>query len=355
MSIRSSLIVTGLVGALVGALVASAAWLGLPQRSGAVRADALVDRAAIESLLADEALPATGKTARIELAVEETKWELLPGVSTTAVTFNRTVPGPLLRVTEGDAVEISVTNRLAEPTSVHWHGLHVPNAQDGVAGITQEAIAPGATFLYRFSAPHAGTFMYHAHGPNSREQIDRGLYGALVIDPQGIDPLRADREYILALQGWMIDAQAMDAMSMGYNYFTVNGKSYPATQPIVARPGELVRLRFINPSQTIHPMHLHGTDMAIVAKDGEALAMPQRINTVTLNPGETYDVVFRADNPGRWVLHCHDLHHASNDGVEPGGLVLEVRVGDETAPAAPKVTPSPARPTPMPSMPGMGR
>lgn len=155
----------------------------------------------------------------------------IAGVTTTAVTFDRSVPGPLLRMTEG------------------------------VAGITQEAIALGAIY---------------------------------------------------------------------------------------------VRLRFINPSQTIHPMHLHGT-MAIVAKDGETLAAPQRINTVTLDPGETYDVVFRADNPGRWVLHCHDLHHASNDGVEPGGLVLEVRVGAETVPVAPAIAPSPARPTPMPSrMPGMG-
>ena len=352
MRLGSSVIASGLIGGVIGAVVVGLAGLAAwPSMRVAGRP---VDRATVESLLREETPQSTGKSASFDLAVEETKWELLPGVSTTAVTFNRTVPGPVLRVTEGDSVEIRVINRLAEPTSIHWHGLHVPNAQDGVAGLTQDAIAPGATYLYRFIAPHAGTFMYHAHGPNSREQIDRGLYGALVIDPQGTDPLRADREYVLALQGWMIGMEWMDAMSMEYDYFTVNGKSYPATQPIVAAPNELIRLRFINPSQTIHPMHLHGTDMAIVAKDGESLEMPQRVNTVTLNPGETYDVIFRADNPGRWVLHCHDLHHASNDGAEPGGLVLEVRVGLDATPVTPSAAPS-RRPTPMPSgMPGMG-
>lgn len=317
-----------------------------------------LDRAAVERALSEQTIRPTGRTQRFDLSVAETAWELLPGVTTRAVAFNGTVPGPLLRVTEGDALEIVVTNRLAQPTSVHWHGLHVPNAQDGVSGITQDPIAPGATFTYRFTAPHAGTFMYHAHGPASREQVDRGMNGALIIDPQGNDPLKVDREYVLALQGWMVGMGATDAMSMNYDYFTVNGKSYPATTPIVARTGELVRLRFVNPSQTIHPMHLHGTDMAVVAKDGETLGTPQRLNTLTLEPGDTYDVIFKADNPGRWILHCHDLHHASNAGVEPGGLIVEVVVGDAPA-ASPRPTAAPSLPrksgAPMPSgMPGMG-
>ncbi len=353
MRFSSFVIGTALIGGVIGALlVAVAGLVAWPSTKVDGRP---IDRAAVESLLREKTPNSTGTSASFELAVEETTWELLPGVTTTAVTFNRTVPGPLLRVTEGDDVRINVTNRLNEPTSVHWHGLHVPNEQDGVAGITQDAIAPGASYAYRFTAPHAGTFMYHAHGPKSREQIDRGLYGALIIDPQGADPVMADREYVLALQGWMVDAQPMDAMSMQYNYFTVNGKSYPATAPITVRTGELVRLRFVNPSQTIHPMHLHGTDMAILAKDGEALDAPRRVNTLTLQPGDTYDVVFRADNPGRWLLHCHDLHHASNDGVEPGGLIVEVRVGNVAAPPSDPNTSAPGRATPMPSgMPGMG-
>ena len=319
----------------------------------------LPDRATLEQALAEAQVEPTGQTRRFELAVQATNWELLPGVKTAAITFNGTVPGPTIRVTEGDTVEVLVSNGLDEPTSIHWHGLHVPNDQDGVAGVTQDAIGPGETYTYRFVAPHAGTFMYHAHGPASREQIDSGLYAPFIIDPQGTDPIAADAEYILAIGNWMAGDQiaGMDAMSMEYNYFTINGKSFPATESIDVNEGDLVRLRFLNPSQTIHPMHLHGTDMAVFAKDGEPLPSVQRLNTLSIDPGETYDVVFRADNPGTWVLHCHDLHHASNDGQEPGGLIVVVKVRGADAEATESPAPSQAtEPTMAPEMsdmPGM--
>ncbi len=322
-----------------------------------------VDRASLERVLSEKQIQPTGETRRFELTVQETSWELLPGVTTEAITFNGTVPGPTIRVTEGDTVEIVVRNELDVSTSIHWHGLHVPNDQDGVAGVTQDPIGPGETYTYRFTAPHAGTFMYHAHGDRSREQIDRGLYAPFIIDPQGADPIAADREYVLAIQGWMVGGgmAGMDAMSMAYDYFTINGKSFPATQSIDVNEGDLVRLRFINPSQTIHPMHLHGTDMAVVAKDGELLSQAQRLNTLPIQQGETYDVVFRADNPGTWVLHCHDLHHASNNGQEPGGLVVVVNVRAEgEAPALspagssnPSETPGHTMAPGMTTMPGM--
>ena len=361
---RSFLFVTLLAGLLVGVVGTVAAYSLQRQTSGAAAASTPVDRAALEQILAEPEITPTGQTRRFDLVVQETPWELLPGVTTQAITFNGTVPGPTIRVTEGDTVEIQVTNKLDVSTSIHWHGLHVPNDQDGVAGITQDPIAPGETYSYRFTAPHAGTFMYHAHGEQSREQMDRGLYAPFIIDPQGPDPVAADREVILAIGNWMIgDGMAgMDAMSMEYDYFTINGKSFPATESIDVTEGELVRLRFINPSQTIHPMHLHGTDMAVIAKDGEALPEPQRINTLDIAQGETYDVVFRADNPGTWLLHCHDLHHASNAGVEPGGLIVAVNVraaGDPAPTVGPTVGPSgPAPsdapvPTMDPDMPGM--
>lgn len=138
--------------------------------------NATVDRATLEELLRERTVAPTGQLRHFDLDVREADWELLPGVSTRAVTFNGTVPGPTIRVTEGDTVEIAVTNSLDVATSVHWHGIHVPNGQDGVAGVTQAPIEPGATFTYRFIAPHAGTFMYHSHGDRSREQIDRGMY-----------------------------------------------------------------------------------------------------------------------------------------------------------------------------------
>jgi len=324
------------VGGIALGLVAALAWSSLAAGGGS-RQPSVLDRAAIEAILAERTVTPTGQTRRFELTVAERAWELLPGVTTTAVTFNGTVPGPTIRATEGDTVEIAVTNALLEPTSVHWHGVHVPNDQDGVSGVNQDPIKPGETFTYRFVAPHAGTFMYHAHGPNSREQIDRGLYAPFIIDPAGADPLKVDKDVTLTIGNWMIgdgggampgmDMGGDDAsMSMEYDYFTINGKSYPATEAIEVQQGQLVRLRFLNPSQTLHPMHLHGMDMAIVAKDGEPLVEPQRINTLDLAPGDTYDVVFRADNPGTWVLHCHDLHHASNAGVEPGGLIVAIVV-----------------------------
>ena len=360
---RFFLATTLVVGPAIGAGGAAVALSGANRRDAAP-VNTTPDRSAIERLLADRTVSPTGTTKRFELTVKEATWELLPGVTTRAVTFNGTVPGPTIRVTEGDTVEIALTNALTEGTSVHWHGLHVPNAMDGVAGVTQDPIAPGQTFTYRFVAPHAGTFMYHSHGSNSREQIDRGLYAPFIIDPAGGDPVRADREVILALQGWMIGAgmsgtgaapsmSGMNAMSMNYDYFTINGKSFPATAPIEVEQGQLVRLRFINPSQTIHPMHLHGMDMAVIAKDGEPLATPQRLNTLDLLPGDTYDVVFKADNPGTWLLHCHDLHHASNAGVEPGGLMVTITVkptGSQSSSPTGAATPPavPAEPSVMP-------
>lgn len=364
---RSFLAITLLSGLAVGIAGTVAAYSLGGAANGPAAASAPLDRAALEQILAEREITPTGQTRRFDLVVAETPWELLPGVTTQAVTFNGTVPGPTIRVTEGDTVEIEVTNKLDVSTSIHWHGLHVPNDQDGVAGITQDPILPGETYSYRFIAPHAGTFMYHSHGEESRDQMDRGLYAPFIIDPQGADPVAADREVILALGNWMIvdGMTEMDAMSMAYDYFTINGKSFPATESIDVNQGELVRLRFINPSQTVHPMHLHGTDMAVIAKDGEALPEPQRLNTLDIAQGETYDVVFRADAPGTWLLHCHDLHHASNAGVEPGGLIvaINVRAAGQPAPSgaparapsepAPSDVPTPTMDPGMSGMPGM--
>ncbi|MBI4336324.1 MAG: multicopper oxidase domain-containing protein, partial [Chloroflexi bacterium] len=165
----------------------------------------------------------TGRIQSYELVVKQAPWELLPGVTAKAITYNGTVPGPTIRVTEGDTLRVNVKNELDQDTSIHWHGLHVPNAMDGVAGVTQAPIKPGQAFTYEFVASHAGTFMYHPH-VNSVEQIDKGLYGFLIIQPQQQDRPTFDKEFLMMLNAWMVGMEhgAGQGMAMDYNYFTIN-------------------------------------------------------------------------------------------------------------------------------------
>jgi len=295
----------------------------------------------------------TGNVVSYELVVKRSPWELLPGVTVPAITYNGTVPGPTLRVREGDTLRVIVKNQLEEDTSIHWHGLHVPNAVDGVPGITQAPISPGETFTYEFVAPHAGTFMYHPH-INSADQIDNGLYGFLIIDPQKADKPTFEKEFFMMLGAWMVMEEPIgEGMMMDYNYFTINGKAYPAIPPWVLNEGDRVRVRIVNMSNLAHPMHLHGHDFKVIAKDGEPVppANQQWMNTLNVSPGETYDLAFISDNPGVWVFHCHELHHAENAGTEPGGLIQVLQYegfqGFQPGVGA-------ALPTPMPpDMPGM--
>ena len=314
----------------------------------------------------------TGKVQEFNLVAKEADVEIAPGVTVRAITYNGQVPGPTIRVTEGDTLRVTLKNELDKATTIHWHGLHVPNSMDGVPPLTQQGIEPGQSFTYEFPASHAGTFMYHSH-LNAVEQVDRGLYGPLVIDPATPTPARFDKEFTMMLSAWntndvpempsgdhmMGDGSAMEAqpdaagmgtMNMNYNYFTINGKAYPANEAWTVKEGDLVRVRIINISNLAHPMHLHGHDFTVVAKDGEPIkpALQQTMNTLSVDAGETYDIVFRADNPGRWVLHCHELHHTENNGVEPGGLVQVIQYEGFEPPAAVPAEPE-ATPTPQPA------
>lgn len=312
---------------------------------------------------------ATGEVRQFDLVARESPWEIAPGVSVPAISYNGQVPGPLIRVTEGDTLRVNLKNELRQATSIHWHGLHVPNSMDGVPPFTQAPIEPGQTFVYEFPASHAGTFMYHSH-LNAVEQIDRGLYGPLIIDPATPSPVKFDKEFTMVLSAWNTAAMppeqpmpgggfmpgqpGMGGMNMSYNYFTINGKAFPLAEPWSVREGDIVRVRIINISNLAHPMHLHGHDFTVAAKDGEPIRpeLQQTMNTLSVDAGETYDLVFRADSPGTWVFHCHELHHTENDGVEPGGLIqiLQYEGGLPGQAVNPPVTS-----TPMPAqMPGMG-
>jgi manganese oxidase len=283
-----------------------------------------------------------------ELDTSMIRWNILPGVQVAAYAFNRQLPGPRIRITEGDHVRMIVTNNLPEATTVHWHGLILPNAMDGPGEITQPPIEPGQSYTYEFVARQRGTFFYHTHHHVDRQQA-LGLYGALIIDPRSAlgprgalgprDPTGApayDQEVLIQLQEWLFrDDYTYPSMPMEGampNYFTINGKAYPATETVNLRVGERLLVRFIGSSSAfIHPMHIHGGPFRIVETDGYPVPEGAQWvkDTVNVGPGERYDVIWEAREPGKWLLHCHINHHTTNNNREEhggGGLMLILEV-----------------------------
>lgn len=274
-----------------------------------------------------------GDTKVFTLTAQAVQWPIMDGVTMTAYTYNGTVPGPLLRVTEGDKVRIVLQNQLPEATTIHWHGILVPNSMDGIPGVTQDSIAPGETFTYEFVARPAGSFMYHSHTEGDT-QVGLGLYAPFIIDPAQPETDAPDTDVIMMLsEARVVDGQTYAAMPMAGaepNYFLINGKAFPATETIHVKKGDRVRVRFMGIGQMIHPMHLHGLPFKIVATDGYPVPQAAQLtkDTVAVAPGERYDVEFIASETGQWMLHCHILHHTTNDGVEPGGLMMMFDVTD---------------------------
>ena len=299
------------------------------------------------------------------LSAEPIRWEYAEDKTILAWGYNGQVPGPEIRVTEGDKVRIIFTNKLPKATTLHWHGIDVPFGQDGVPGVTQKAIQPGETYTYEFAAKPAGTRFYHTHGGvamgDEAQQLDMGLSGAFIIEPRGYQ--KPDKEYTMILDEWQTmpimsskktsalinkasahgdEGGAMsDMMNMGmmmggdhmmeYNLFTINGRSFPNTEPIKVKSGDTVRLRLINGgTSTVHPMHLHGHQFKVVAVDGNPVPPGAQLtrNTNTIHPGETYDIEFIANNPGIWLFHCHELHHAD------GGMIVAVVYDGYSLPTA---------------------
>ena len=253
-----------------------------------------------------------GDTKVFQVTCTQGKWEIGPGNAVDAMMYNGLVPGPEIRVTEGDKVRVVCTNQMNQSTSIHFHGVLADNKMDGVPYITQDPIKPGATFNYEFTVVNPGSHMYHSHH-NAAEQVTKGLMGAFVIEPKDktTEP-KVDAEYTLVLNDSGVG-------------LTLNGKSFPATQPIVAKVGQTIRVRYMNEGLLIHPMHLHGLTQTVFAKDGWALPNPYKCDTLVVGPGERYDVTFVADKAGIWAFHCHILTHAeSSNGMF--GMVTAVVV-----------------------------
>jgi hypothetical protein len=273
------------------------------------------------------------------LTAEPVTHEFAPGLVATCWGYNGRVHGPTFECVEGDHVRIYVTNRLAAPTTVHWHGIFVPSGMDGVGGVSQKAIQPGETFKYEFTLKQHGTFMYHSHH-DEMTQMQLGMMGLFIIHPKNPSTPLPDRDYAIMLSEWKIEVGASrpDPNEMtDFNVFTMNGRSFPGTQALVAKKGERVRLRIGNLStMSHHAIHLHGYYFKVVATDGGEIPAAGQWpeTTVHVPTGSTRTVEFIANEPGDWVMHCHMLHHVMTQmghkfgnliGIDTAGLDEKIR------------------------------
>ena len=249
-------------------------------------------------------------TKEFDLTVKEVDWEVEPGKIVKAKTYNGTVPGPEIRVGVGDKVRIVVTNELNESTSVHFHGIRVPNEYDGVDPYTQAPIMPGETFVYEWTTVEPAVGIYHSHH-DAQIQIPDGMFGAFIVGEMPIpDVLKAkgytqvDKEVTMVLN---------DAGVIG---LSLNGKSFPATEAYTLRVGQVMMVHYQNEGLQGHPMHMHQPVGWIIAKDGVPLLTPEPADTIWVSPGERYTVLYKGTDPGVWAWHCHILSHAEGpDGM----------------------------------------
>ncbi len=249
------------------------------------------------------------------LTAEPVAHSFAPGLTGQCWGYNGRVHGPTIEAMEGDRVRVYVTNKLPAPTTIHWHGVLLPNGMNGVGGLNQPTIKPGETFVYEWTFRQHGTFMYHPHH-DEMTQMAMGLMGLIVVHPKERRPV--DRDYAMMLSTWKVEPGTTrpDPNEMtDFNVLTVNGLCYPATPPMLARTGDRVRIRIGNLSaMDHHPIHLHGHSFRITETDGGVIpAAGQWPETTVLVPtGTTRTIEFIADNPGDWAVHCHMTHHLMN-------------------------------------------
>jgi manganese oxidase len=263
--------------------------------------------------MAPEILP--DGTKRYELVAAITDWEVTPGNVVKAWTYNGTVPGPMIKVNVGDRVQVELTNELPIMTDIHWHGLTIPNDQDGVAPVTQDPVMPGEVFTYNFTVTRPEVAMYHAHA-HGDIAVPNGMLGVFLVGDvpvplgQNIGGLQIPDQLDITQRIPMV---VNDAGVIG---LTLNGKGFPATEPLTATVGEWIAIDYFNEGLQVHPMHLHGFDQIVVAKDGRALNQPYLVDTLNVAPGERYTVIVNPTLPGVWAFHCHILTHAEG----PNGM-----------------------------------
>jgi FtsP/CotA-like multicopper oxidase with cupredoxin domain len=258
----------------------------------------------------------TGGVKEFHLTAEPVKREFAPGMIVNCWGYNGLTPGPTIEAVEGDRVRILVTNKLAESTTVHWHGVLLPNGMDGVGGVTQKHIPPGETYAYEFTLRQHGVQMYHPHS-DEMIQMAMGMQGFFVIHPKEGYPEPVNRHFLIFLQEWAIPAGTSTPnpnVMTDFDLFTFNSRVWPGTDPLIAKLGDRVRVSLANLSMDSHPIHFHGHRWWVVETDGGQLPKTAWWPETTMNvpPGTTRTVEFVADNPGDWAFHCHKNHHAMN-------------------------------------------
>jgi manganese oxidase len=263
-------------------------------------------------------LPFTMKNGvkEFHLIAEPVEREFAPGMTVKCWGYNGQTPGPTIEAVEGDRVRILVTNKLPEHTTIHWHGVLLPSGMDGVGGLSQPHIQPGETYVYEFTLRQHGTQMYHPHA-DEMVQLVVGMMGLFVIHPRHPETPRVDRDFAILLHEWAIHPGTYrpdPAVMLDFNIFTMNSKVFPAIEPLVARTGDRVRIRFGNLSMNQHPMHLHGYSFEVTGTDGGRVPVTARWPqaTVPVPVGATRDIEFVANVPGDWAFHCHKSHHTMN-------------------------------------------
>jgi FtsP/CotA-like multicopper oxidase with cupredoxin domain len=274
------------------------------------------------------------------LIAEEVAHEFTLGLNATCWGYNGRVNGTLIEAVEGERIRIYVSNKLNVPTSVHWHGIYLPNGMDGVSGITQAPIMPGETFKYEWTIRQHGTYMYHSHH-DTMTQEGMGMTGMFVIHPRNPSPdHHVDRDFVLISNEYSVKpgTSRPDPNEMSdFNVLTFNGRVFPGTKALVVKQGQRVRIRLGNLSQMDHhPIHLHGYKFKITATDGEKIPTSAQWpeTTVLVAVGQTRDIEFIADVSGDWIMHCHMTHHIMTQmghglpnmiGMEPGSLDSKVQ------------------------------
>ncbi|GAC1439794.1 MAG: hypothetical protein NVSMB58_36710 [Terriglobales bacterium] len=254
-----------------------------------------------------------GNVKEFHLIAEPVKQEIVPGRTADLWGYNGNAPGPTIQVNQGDRVRIIVDNHLPEATSMHWHGFEIPNDMDGAPGSSQDPIAPGGRFVYEFTLNQEGTYFYHSH---MAMQEMMGMIGGFIMHPKAAYKPRVDKDFLIVMQEYAIlpNINVPNSMNMEFNWLTFNGKSGPATTPLIVRHGERVRIRLINLGMDHHPIHLHGHQFVVTGSEGGR--QPETTwgpgNTALVGVAQSRDVEFVAKNPGDWMLHCHLPHHMMN-------------------------------------------